>query len=294
MALSLLRTRGGRLALVAVLLAAAAAAVLWWAPWRGRPWRAIYLATAAAGVDQLYSVAIEGGEAVQISNAAEGVTAYAVAPDGRQVAFVTGSEIWLMTGDGRGARSLFDCRPDACRGLSWSPDGERVLYTRRAVGGGAPRLWWATVDDGETVPVFADPTIAGELARWSPDGRWLSYLAPEAAGLQLYDLETGEQRTVVLAVETAAVWSPDGSAALLVELAVVDERLHGAGRATGSNHRPSCRPERAERRGAGRGRGAGVVARRRLDCLGAQATDGGGRPATLGGSAGRERGVGVN
>lgn len=79
----------------------------------------------------LWEVSALGGNARMILS--EGRSP-AVSPDGRQIAFVTGTkmhnQIWLMDADGEGAREVFGEEGDFFSTLAWAPDGTKIAYVR--------------------------------------------------------------------------------------------------------------------------------------------------------------------
>lgn len=103
-------------------------------------------------------------------------------PDGREVAFVSGGDIWVAPATGGDARLLVaheanDFRP------RWSPDGRRLAFVSTRSGNGdvyvldvaTNALLRITYDDG-----------GEQLDAWSPDGEWLyfSSSSQDIAGMQ--------------------------------------------------------------------------------------------------------------
>lgn len=103
---------------------------------------------------------------------ARGFMGLALAPDGREVALIALGRLWLVPVDGGRPRVVGETPPTAS-GLSWSPDGERVVWS--AGPGGAEDLFVTEVRGGRTRRVTALPGRE-ERAAWSPDGRWLAFL----------------------------------------------------------------------------------------------------------------------
>ena len=105
--------------------------------------------------------------------------AYSVSPDGSAISFGTNMgrrgprEIWLMDPDGEHARKLFEADEDgSVFNLSWSPDGQRVLYQRTDKSGDT--LVSRDLKGGP--PTTLSPLSASEAAKvrdvsWLPDGR---------------------------------------------------------------------------------------------------------------------------
>ncbi len=105
--------------------------------------------------------------------------AYSVSPDGSAIAFGTKMgrrgprEIWLMDPDGEHARKLFEADEDgSVFNLSWSPDGQRLLYQQTDKSGDT--LVSRDLKGGP--PTALSPLSASEAAKvrdisWLPDGR---------------------------------------------------------------------------------------------------------------------------
>ena len=108
--------------------------------------------------------------------------AYSVSPDGSLIAFGTNAgtrgprEIWLMGPDGEQARKLYEADEDgAVLNLTWSPDGQRVIYGRtdksgdtvvsRDLKGGPPTVLFPSSE----FPSSEMTTVHDST--WLPDGR---------------------------------------------------------------------------------------------------------------------------
>lgn len=116
-----------------------------------------------------------------------------------------------------------------------SPDGRWVAYTVRSTNLKADRnetaLWMAPLDSaGAAIPLTA-PGYAPSEARWSPDGRYLSFLATRPRGPGAAPDSSGEPKAQVWALDrrggearplthvpqgvNAYEWSPDGTRLVL-------------------------------------------------------------------------------
>jgi len=113
-----------------------------------------------------------------------------------------------------------------------SPDGAWVAYvvTSNDRDKDEPRsAVWMVSWDGKQRLALSNPASGTHTPRWSPDGRYLSYLssASDASGeaLMLLDRRGGEARSVYVAKGAVGDyrWSPDGSRLVLVLKAATDE-----------------------------------------------------------------------
>lgn len=177
---------------------------------------------------QLYRVPAAGGSAKQLTEAAFGVWDYQLVPDLTRIAYSTpreygGSDIWLSDIDGDNARVLLSCEDATCSRVTWSPDGRQLVYERLEVTSpqsplGVTALWWLDIEAGLTGPVFRDSQLPSYNPSWSPDGQWLSYIAPGTANVQIYNLADGRNLAIPSQTGTAAVWSPDSRALLITDI----------------------------------------------------------------------------
>lgn len=95
----------------------------------------------------------------------------ALSPDGQEIAFVSGGDIWSVSADGGEAHLLVSNPATESRPL-WSPDGSRLAFVSTRTGNGD--IYILTLATGDLARItYAD---AGEdLDAWSPDGRWIYF-----------------------------------------------------------------------------------------------------------------------
>jgi eukaryotic-like serine/threonine-protein kinase len=103
-------------------------------------------------------------------------------PDGALLSFETNTgkngdrEIWVMRPDGQQARKVFDVgENDSIGGLTWSPDGKRVIYVRQD-GPDNANFYFESGDlQGgpvtKVLPPFDSKLVANLI--WLPDGRMI-------------------------------------------------------------------------------------------------------------------------
>jgi tricorn protease len=92
-----------------------------------------------------------------------------VSPDGSEIAFASGGDIWSVPSSGGEARLLVSHEATERRPL-YSPDGRRLAFMSTRTGGGD--IYVLTFDDGSVRRVTSDD---GQemLEGWSADGRWI-------------------------------------------------------------------------------------------------------------------------
>ena len=145
-----------------------------------------------------------------VTQAVTDVIFFAVSPDNELAYTVqeneTDTAIWLH---GRSPQRLLTCPLATCDQLVWHPDGRRRVYERRELAAmGSPHLWWLDTQSGETTTVLADATEVGSGAQFSADGEWISYVAHETEGVEVYHFGNGRRLNFSSATGRAAVWSP--------------------------------------------------------------------------------------
>lgn len=191
-----------------------------------------YLHAGQSGAPQIYRLDPDVAAARQLTGLddpdAPEVIDFAVAPDGRRVAYTTlaaggNSAIHMINADGGDERILSTCDQAECSAPVWSPDGCRLLFEMRPRSGGlldSPRLFWLDTGTGETLPLIEGNETPGYGARFSPDGQWLSYVSLADDGVVLYRLADGRQRLLSSRVGSPAAWSPDSAAVVYGDLVI--------------------------------------------------------------------------
>jgi dipeptidyl aminopeptidase/acylaminoacyl peptidase len=79
-------------------------------------------------VNQIYVVPLEGGSPKQLTNAQSSSSAPRWSPDGKKIAFVTGSQLWTMDRDGDNKEQITKISTGAAAPI-WSPDGKWIAFT---------------------------------------------------------------------------------------------------------------------------------------------------------------------
>ena len=125
---------------------------------------------------EIFTMDIDGGEPIRITNNRHDSFSPTWSPDGRQIAFNRGSHIYVMDADGENVRQLTkhndkkDLHPD------WSPDGKLIAFDRFA---GNPPHRHAniyTVDPvTRVVRKVTDFDFNAQSPKWSPDGQWILF-----------------------------------------------------------------------------------------------------------------------
>ena len=100
----------------------------------------------------------------------------ALSPDGREIAFVSGGDVWTVGADGGEARLLVSHPAHESRPL-WSPDGKRLAFVSTRTGGGD--VYVLELASGTVRRVTFDDA-AEMLDAWSRDGSGSTCRPPRA------------------------------------------------------------------------------------------------------------------
>jgi tricorn protease len=94
-----------------------------------------------------------------------------LSPDGSEIAFVSGGDIWTVPAQGGDARLLVSNDADESRPL-YSPDGTRIAFVSTRTGNGD--IYVLTLANGQLQRITYDDQ-AEQLDAWSHDGAWLYF-----------------------------------------------------------------------------------------------------------------------
>jgi Tol biopolymer transport system component len=175
----------------------------------------LYYDSDRAGNSDIYRQRLSGGSTEQLTTDPAAEFSPAVSPDGREVAFHslrTGNrDVFVMPASGGEAVQLTrsseqDYSP------TWSPDGRQLAFDQQR---NPDRGLWIVRRDasGEWTSPEPFPGVGrAARARWSPDGRWISFISPEGVNV----VEVGSHRSRLLLASrdevypaTWTAWSDD-------------------------------------------------------------------------------------
>jgi Tol biopolymer transport system component len=208
-------------------------------PWVSADGNHIVFHSTLSGGLQIWSINADGTNLQQLTSDAAQNSTPAWSPDGRHVAFdreAPGSfnTIYIMNADGTGQRQLTNrnCAAAVCQddgGMSWSPDGTRLLYgtaVNCAVclnqsGVGNLEIHVLDLRTMADSVLESEPFIPGVLLDtsrhpdWSPDGSAITFASTGSGSLQIWTMNADgsnqQQVTHGLTAANFSRFSPDGS-----------------------------------------------------------------------------------
>jgi ABC-type nickel/cobalt efflux system permease component RcnA/Tol biopolymer transport system component len=187
--------------------------------------RLLYVSADAKGRDQLFDISLNGGTPTQYTQDDDGIVGYSVSPDGKTILYSVykldgSSTIWSLNADGANKHAVLECPQAECGSPEWYPNGKKIVYERLDViqNSALPRasLWWLDPLTGQTEAVFQDQAFPSSAPKFSPDGKWLSYISPINNMLMIYNIGAGHDLSIPIGANGTIPqrWSPSSDAIL--------------------------------------------------------------------------------
>jgi Tol biopolymer transport system component len=132
-------------------------------------------------------------------------------PDGKKVAFFLEDAIWVIPVSPETARptgpakKLLDGRYRFENPVSWSPDSEKIVFTKRDEKTQGD-IWTLSINDGALIQI-TDDEAPEHGASWSPDGKTITYVKGSETWAVAVD---GGKPRKLIDRPGLVFWSPDG------------------------------------------------------------------------------------
>ncbi|MBI5667258.1 MAG: PD40 domain-containing protein [Chloroflexi bacterium] len=148
------------------------------------------------GVAQVWRMPADGTQPVQLTAATADVTAYALSPDGQQLAYATADTLWLQPLNSAGeAQSLSEFDGRDVYDIMFSPDGQRIAFATSSSDDQPEGGIWVQAVDNDTPAGLIQPN--GPETPDSPVSGPPFYRAPAFApdGVALLVRQNGSETT---------------------------------------------------------------------------------------------------
>jgi DNA-binding winged helix-turn-helix (wHTH) protein len=185
--------------------------------WDVSPDRSRYLITSFTRRGEpspLWSWPATGGTPVKIGDIVSGSAMFS--PDGKRIAYHSGSDLLTINADGTGMRKLATLagEPDS---PAWSPDGDSIRFVLSDPLRNTAAIWEISPDTGNSHPVLPNWQDLPKqyCGTWTPDGRYFLFVDDSQPVSRLYALREkhdwwrrSPRGPFLLAAETTGSWSP--------------------------------------------------------------------------------------
>lgn len=170
-------------------------------------------------VAKIFTMDLDGSNVTQITNNATADANASWAPTNRQLSFDSTRDdqyldIYKMNTDGSNVVRLTNHQPYDVES-AWSPNGQKIVYRREDVFGGAFDLWMMNSDGSGPAQFTSRNIFDFGPPSWAPDGSYVAYDGLAAGNMEIYKIKadgTGDTRlTNTAAREVEPSWSPDGT-----------------------------------------------------------------------------------
>jgi Tol biopolymer transport system component len=170
----------------------------------------------------LHTIEVDGTDELELATAnpmaGDAQRAISWSPDGSQLAFDRGENIWIVNADGSDPHALTHSGPAFGNfHPAWSPDGSTIAYWRGSINGpdGGPadaEIYTIPADGGTPARLTRDDAASIEPA-WSADGTQIVYRTapPDDLIVMRADGSNPHRITPGWTNPWAPAWSPDGS-----------------------------------------------------------------------------------
>ena len=135
-------------------------------------------------------------------------------PDGKQIVYgSTDGSVYVKASDGSSeAKAILASTPNVLP-TDWSRDGKTILFRVQNPKTGSLDLWVVPADGSGAPRAFLATPAEENLGRFSPDGRWLSFMGDESGRRELYVVPypgPGEKRQISTGGADVGFWLGDG------------------------------------------------------------------------------------
>ncbi len=146
-----------------------------------------------------------------------GISAPALSPDGRQIAFVALNDVWTMAIGGKPVRLTDDVDRDG--NVQWTPDGKAVYFSSEKGNAGQLAVDQVDVESKQRKRLAAIPARSMVQPKMSPTGDRIAYTTLSGQ-IEVWDIAGQGAQLVAPQVSTqlsTPQWTPDASKIVIVD-----------------------------------------------------------------------------
>ncbi len=182
------------------------------------------------GSDALFLISRDlADDAIQLTPSGVNVLQYAPSPDGASIVFTAnntqgGVDLYQVDRNGENSIVLAECGKDKCNYPSWSPESDKIVFTRESLNQEEESIKPFILDLGLGEKNIIQIEVVNSISqpRFSPDGNWLSMIDISGGGLILVNLNTNEMIKLDDAAENNGCWAPDLSTYYFISMENAD------------------------------------------------------------------------
>lgn len=169
---------------------------------------------------ELYKMDSDGTHLARLTDLGQDARSPEWSPDGNYISFEYDDngdyqvEIWIMNADGTDPHPITDSEHGVFA-ANWSPDSTRLVLSVMRDGRQAD-LYLADADGSHLRAIIADPKVHEVEADWSPDGKYIIFIADYNSHHNIYRGDADGTNIIRLSSDTQEeagrpMYSPDGT-----------------------------------------------------------------------------------
>jgi hypothetical protein len=202
-----------------------------------RPARILISQSVEGSGNEIYALDFENGSGLEQLTFTDGnVYDYAPAPDGEAVAFSAindenGIDLWIINRDGSDMHKILDCASERCLSPVWSPEAGKIAYSKESSvslsdKGMQTSLWILDTVSSQSTLITEENQETAFSPVWSPDGVWLSFWRETEPGIQIINIESGEEISLESTQGGTGCWSADSCSFYFSDMTFIQAAFH--------------------------------------------------------------------
>jgi hypothetical protein len=117
--------------------------------------------------------------------------------------------MWIVPSQGGAPRRLLPNDSEPETDPTWSPDGQKIVFSKGGEGDGNPNTAVKVLDLATNKVIPLPDSVGMTSPRWSPDGRWIVALSFDSLTMKLFDVKTQQWSVLYKGGTVSPTWSSD-------------------------------------------------------------------------------------